>query len=167
MHRGFGHCASLWPYSWQRSHTSSIARSCCICASSVHELRIPIVLDGHSRAEWPVAPHVLHTRYGHEPIFSGDAQIARTAYSSSCTLSFLYDAIQIHSWRKPSRVRSMLIRFSSLLIRFLYAAALLGPPLPGPYLLTQRPCLDLRCQALTYEHSCEARRGKISVKTKI
>ena len=28
---------------------------------------------------------------------SGDAQIARIAYSSSCTLSFLYDAIQIHS----------------------------------------------------------------------
>ena len=69
-------------------------------------------------------------------LFSGDAQIARTTHSSSCTLSFLYDAIQIHSWRKPSRVRSMLIRFSSLLIRFLYAAALLGPPLPGPYLRT-------------------------------
>ena len=44
----------------------------------------------------------------------------------------------------------MMIRFRFLLIRFLYAAALLGPPLPGPYLLTQRPCLDLRCQALTY-----------------
>ena len=44
----------------------------------------------------------------------------------------------------------IVIRFRSLLIRFLYAAALLGPPLPGPYLLTQRPCLDLRCQALTY-----------------
>ena len=22
----------------------------------------------HSRAEWPVSPHVLHTRYGHEPL---------------------------------------------------------------------------------------------------
>ena len=57
--------------SCQRSHTSSLGRSCCICASSVHELTIvlDIVLDVHSRAEWPVAPHVLHTRYGHEPIF--------------------------------------------------------------------------------------------------
>ena len=69
-------------------------------------------------------------------LFAGDAQVARTSYSNFGTLSFLYDAIQIHSWRKPSRVRSMLIRFSSLLIRFLYAAALLGPPLPGPYLRT-------------------------------
>ena len=43
----------------------------------------------------------------------------------------------------------MMIRFRFLLDS-LYAAALLGPPLPGPYLLTQRPCLDLRCQALTY-----------------
>ena len=50
----------------------------------------------------------------------------------------------------------MMIRFKSLLIRFLYAAALLGPPLPGPYLLTQRPCLDLRCQALTYLLTYEA-----------
>jgi hypothetical protein len=23
----------------------------------------------HSRAEWPVSPHVLHTRYGHVPLF--------------------------------------------------------------------------------------------------
>ena len=30
-------------------------------------------------------------------LYSGDAQIARIAYSSSCTLSFLYDAIRIHS----------------------------------------------------------------------
>jgi hypothetical protein len=30
-------------------------------------------------------------------LFSGDAQIARIAYSSSCTLSCLYGAIQIHS----------------------------------------------------------------------
>ncbi len=49
LHRGFGQCASSWPCSWQRSHTSSLGRSCCICASSVHELTI--VLDGHSRAE--------------------------------------------------------------------------------------------------------------------
>ena len=38
----------------------------------------------------------------------------------------------------------------------LYTAALLGPPLSGPYLLTQRPCLDLRCQALTYLLTYEA-----------
>jgi hypothetical protein len=30
----------------------------------------------------------------------------------------------------------MMIRFRFLLIRFLYAAALLEPPLPGPYLRT-------------------------------
>ena len=39
-------------------------------------------------------------------LFSGDAQIARIAYNISRTLSDLYGAIQIHSWRKPSRVRS-------------------------------------------------------------
>jgi hypothetical protein len=46
----------------------------------------------------------------------------------------------------------------------LYAAALLGPPLPGPYLLTQRPCLDLRCQALTYllTRCCDARAGDLA-----
>ena len=69
LHRGLGHCASMWPCSRQRSHTSSLGRSCCICASSVNEWRTLTVLDGHSRAEWPVAPHVLHTRYGHVPLF--------------------------------------------------------------------------------------------------
>ena len=52
----------------------------------------------------------------------------------------------------------MIIRFRFLLDS-LYAAALLGPPLPGPYLLTQRPCLDLRCQALTYLRSCDAQQS--------
>ena len=37
-------------------------------------------------------------------LFSGDAQIARIAYSNFGTLSDLYGAIQIHSERKPSRV---------------------------------------------------------------
>ena len=36
-------------------------------------------------------------------LFSGDAQIARTAYSISRTLSYLYCAIQIRSERRPSR----------------------------------------------------------------
>ncbi len=44
-------------------------------------------------------------------------------------------------------MRYDLIRISLI---SLYAAALLGHPLPGPYLLTQRPCLDLRCQAPAY-----------------
>ena len=83
-------------------------------------------------------------------LFAGDAQIARTTYSNFGTLRHRFGAIQIHSERKPSRVRfdndSIQISLNSIL----YAAALLGPPLPGPYLLTQRPCLDLRCQALTY-----------------
>ena len=30
--------------------------------------------------------------------------LSRTTYSNSCTLSYLYGAIQIHSERKPSRV---------------------------------------------------------------
>jgi hypothetical protein len=76
--------------------------------------------------------------------------LSRTTNSNFGTLSYLFGANQIHSWRKPSRVRfdndSIQISLNSIL----YAAALLGPPLPGPYLLTQRPCLDLRCQALTY-----------------
>ena len=49
----------------QRSHASSLGRSICSCDSSPHELRMLTILVGHSRAEWPVAPHVLHTRYGH------------------------------------------------------------------------------------------------------
>ena len=51
-------------------------------------------------------------------------------------------------------MRYDLIRISLI---SLYAAALLGPPLPGPLLkLTQRPCLDLRCLALTYLLTYEA-----------
>jgi hypothetical protein len=41
----------------------------------------------------------------------------------------------------------MMIRFRSLLIRFLYAAALLGPPLPGPYLRTYLRAAMQRCNA--------------------
>ena len=85
-------------------------------------------------------------------LFSGDAQIARTTYSNFRTLSYLFGAILIHNERKPSRVRSDDDSIQISLIS-LYAAALLGPPLPGPYLLTQRPCSDLRCQALTYLRS--------------
>ena len=70
-------------------------------------------------------------------LFSGDAQIARIAYSNFGTLSDLYGAIQIHSERKPSRVRSDDDSIQISLIRF----------------FTQRPCLDLRCQALTYLRS--------------
>ena len=84
-------------------------------------------------------------------LFSGDAQIARTTYSNFRTLSYLFGAILIHNERKPSRVRSDDDSIQISLIRFLrsglawtsaarplltYAAALLGPPLPGPYLLT-------------------------------
>jgi hypothetical protein len=45
--------------------------------------------------------HSVRTR-----AFSGDAQIARIACSNFGTLSDLYGAIQIHSERKPSRLRS-------------------------------------------------------------
>ena len=85
-------------------------------------------------------------------LFSGDAQIARTTYSISRTLSYLFGAILIHNERKPSRVRSdddsIQISLNSISLRsglawtsaarplLTYAAALLGPPLPGPDLLT-------------------------------
>jgi hypothetical protein len=61
--------------------------------------------------------------------------LSRTTYSNFGTLSYLFGANQIHSWRKPSRVRS---DDDSIQISLLgsFAAALLGPPLPGPYLLT-------------------------------
>ena len=62
--------------------------------------------------------------------------LSRTTNSNFGTLSYLFGANQIHSWRKPSRVRfdndSIQISLNSIL----YAAALLGPPLPGPYLRT-------------------------------
>jgi hypothetical protein len=70
-------------------------------------------------------------------LFSGDAQIARTTYSNFGTLSYLFGAILIHNERKPSRVRSDDDSIQISLIRF----------------FTQRPCLDLRCQALTYLRS--------------
>ena len=82
-------------------------------------------------------------------LVSGDAQIARIAYSNFCTLSYLFGAILIHNERKPSRVRSdddsIQISLNSISLRsglawtsaarplLTYAAALLGPPLPGPY----------------------------------
>ena len=70
-------------------------------------------------------------------LFSGDAQVARTTYSNFGTLRHRFCAIQIRSWRKPSRVRSDDDSIQISLIRF----------------FTQRPCLDLRCQALTYLRS--------------
>ena len=83
-------------------------------------------------------------------LFSGDAQIARTTYSNSCTLSYLFGAILIHNERKPSRVRSdddsIQISLNSICLR----SGLAWTSAARPYLLTQRPCLDLRCQALTY-----------------
>ena len=45
---------------------------------------------------------------------------------------------------------AIISRFSCLLFFFFYAAALLGPPLPGPYLLTY---------SLTYSLGCDARSG--------
>ena len=95
-------------------------------------------------------------------LFSGDAQIARTTYSNSCTLSYLFGAILIHNERKPSRVRSdddsIQISLNSICLRsglawtsaarplLTYAAALLGPPLPGPYLRTYLRSCDARQQ---------------------
>jgi hypothetical protein len=84
--------------------------------------------------------------------------LSRTTNSNFGTLSYLFGANQIHSWRKPSRVRfdndSIQISLNSISLRsglawtsaarplLTYAAALLGPPLPGPYLRTyfELPC---------------------------
>ena len=97
-------------------------------------------------------------------LFSDDAQIARTTYTNFCTLSYLFGAILIHNERKPSRMRSdddsIQISLNSISLRsglawtsaarplLTYAAALLGPPLPGPYLLT-------------YVRNCDARSGSV------
>ena len=56
--------------------------------------------------------------------------LSRKTNSNFGTLSYLFGANQIHSWRKPSRVRS---DDDSILISLRF--------------FTQRPCLDLRCQA--------------------
>ena len=63
--------------------------------------------------------------------------LSRTTNSNFGTLSYLFGANQIHSWRKPSRVRFDNDSIQSSLNLILYAAAL----------------LDLRCQALTYLRS--------------
>ena len=61
---------------------------------------MPTVLDGHSRAEWPVALHVLHKLDMDTCRSSGDAQIARTAFKSSGSLSGRFDASQIRSQQR-------------------------------------------------------------------
>ena len=94
---------------------------------------------------------VAHSVRTRASFLARDAQIARIAYSNFGTLSDLYGAIQIHSERKPSRLRSdydsIQSSLNSISLRsglawtsaarslLTYAAALLGPPLPGPYLL--------------------------------
>jgi hypothetical protein len=79
--------------------------------------------------------------------------LSRTTNSNFGTLSYLFGAIQLHSWRKPSRVRSdddsIQISLNSISLRSGLAWTSAARPLLT-YLLTQRPCLDLRCQALTY-----------------
>ena len=141
MHRGLRHCASLWPCSWQRSHTSSLGQPCCICDSFPHEWRTLTVLD------------TLTHRMACCVAYSAHSVWART-YRAQRTVTraiFVVGSMRVRSTVGANhRVGDpMIIRFRFLLDS-LYAAALLGPPLPGPYLLTQRPCLDLRCQTLTY-----------------
>ena len=129
MHRGLGHCASLWPCSWQRSHASSLRQPCCICASFPHEWRTLTALD--------TLTHRMACCVALFCTLGMGTNLSRTTYSNFCTLSLRFGAIQIHSWRKPSRVRSDDDSIQISLIRF----------------FTQRPCLDLRCQALTYLRS--------------
>ena len=119
------------------------------------------VLDGHSRAEWPVSPHVLHTRCGHVPLFWRCPDCAHSIQKFGQFFWFVRCESDPHVSANHLVYDAITSRLSCLLVFFFYAAALLGPPLPGPYLLTQRPCLDLRCQALTYvlTSSCHAPRG--------
>ena len=68
----------------------------------------------------------------------------------------------VGSMRVRSTVSANHRAYDAIMIRFrfssFFTAALLGPPLHAPYyLLTQRPCSDLRCQALTYLHTCDDR----------
>ena len=131
LYFGLKHFASSWPCSWQCTHNLVNRASCCRCILSPHELYMPTVLDGHSRAEWPVALHVLHTRYGHVPLFwrcpdcaHSVQKFGQSFWTVRCesdpqsTTYGLYDAI-IATMQFPLR-------------------------------FTQRPCLDLRCQALAY-----------------
>jgi hypothetical protein len=142
LHRGLGHCASLWPCSWQRSHASSLGQPCCICASFPHEWRTLTVWDTLTHRMACCVACSAHSVWVRTYRAQRTVILARCV---TCSVRFRSTVGANHRVCDP-----MMIRFRSLLIRFLYAAALLGPPLPGPYLLTQRPCLDLRCQALTY-----------------
>ena len=77
----------------QPAYVSHAYVSCCICASSVNEWRTLTVLDGHSRAEWPVAPHLLHSRYGHVPRFWRCPDCAQSVqYFSHAELPVLCDS---------------------------------------------------------------------------
>ncbi len=91
-------------------------------------------------------------------LFAGDAQLARTACSNSGSLSGWFDAPQIHSEHKSSRMRSDddSIQIS---LTFLYAAALLGPPLPGPLLTYAAALLGPPLPGPLLTYSCDARVG--------
>ncbi len=131
---------------------------------SAHEWRTLTVLDGHSRTEWPVAWHVqvLHTRYGL------GTNLSRTTYSNfKVWHAELPDTVRCESAPQLAQTIACMMRYDliriSLISLFKFAAAfkLLGPPLPGPYLLTQRPCLDLPALPGPYEKKpgCHARAG--------
>ena len=126
---------------------------------SVYSVILVIAMRSALDAEWPVAPHASHSvRTRTTCLFSGDARIASTAYSNAGAL-FLVGSMRFRSTVSTNHrvCDPMMIRFRFLLKLFFtlqrpcldlrcqaplltYAAALLGPPLPGPLLTYYLRC---------------------------
>ncbi len=116
---------------------------------SVYSVTLVIAMRSALDAEWPVAPHVLHSRYGHVRRASFLAMPGLRAQRTVMRALFLVGSMRFRSTVSTNhRVYSdpMMIRFRSL--TFLCSGIAWTSAARPRYLLTQRPCSDLRCQAL-------------------
>ncbi len=120
---------------------------------SVYSVILVIAMRSALDAEWPVAPHVLHTRYGHVRRASFLVMPGLRAQRTVMRADALVGVMRFRSTvnanhRGVQRVYAMMIRFRFLC--FFLQRPCLDLRCQAPYLLTQRPCSELRCQARTY-----------------
>ena len=123
---------------------------------SVYSVILVIAMRSALDAESPVALHVLHTGYGNVRRASFLAMPGLRAQRTIMRALFLVGSMRLRSTVSTNhRVCDQMIRFKFLLLFFTqrpcldlrcqaplltYAAALLGPPLPGPLLTYYLRC---------------------------
>ncbi len=103
LHRGLGHCASLWPCSWQCSHTSSLYTAllhmCFVSTRAAYAGSLGWALARRMASCTACAAFGMGTS-----LFAGDAQIARTTYGfclraeSACSVRFGSAASATRRW---------------------------------------------------------------------